>query len=42
MSIGFTGTYLPASYAVNNEIVTLEEWQIKFLPEVILFIGIPK
>ena len=42
MSIGFTGTYLPASYAVNDEIVTLEEWQIKFLPEVILFIGIPK
>jgi len=42
ISIGFRGAYLPTSYAFNDGIATLEEWQIKFLPSVELFIGVPK
>ena len=42
ISIGLRGAYLPTSYVVNDEIVTLEEWQIKFLPSVVLLLEIPK
>ena len=42
MSIGFTSTYLPTSFAVNDGIVKLKDWQIKFFPALIFFIGIPK
>ncbi|SVC30150.1 uncharacterized protein METZ01_LOCUS283004, partial [marine metagenome] len=42
ISIGFRGAYLPTSYAFNDGIATLEEWQIKFLPSVVLLLEIPK
>ena len=42
ISIGFTGTYLPTSHEVNDEIVTLEDWKINLMPAIVLFFGIPK
>ena len=42
ISIGFRGAYLPTSYAFNDGIATLEDWQIKFLPSVVLLLEIPK
>ena len=40
--IGVVGEYLPSSYAVDDGIVTLEDWQITLMPVVSLYIEIPK
>ena len=40
--IGIVGEYLPSSYAVDDGIVTLEDWKITLMPVVSLYIGFPK
>ena len=40
--IGVVGEYLPSSYAVDDGIVTLEDWKITLMPVVSLYIGFPK
>ena len=42
IQIGIMGTYLPMSYEFNDGIVTLDDWQIRFLPQFVFTFGIPK
>ena len=42
MQIGIMGAYLPMSYEFDDGIVTLDDWQIRFLPQFAFSIGIPK
>ncbi len=42
IQIGIMGTYLPMSYEFNDGIVTLDDWQIRFLPQFAFTFGIPK
>ena len=42
MQIGIMGAYLPMSYEFDEGIVTLDDWQIRFLPQFAFSIGIPK
>jgi len=42
MQIGINGSYLPMSYEFDDGIVTLDDWQIRFLPQFAFTFGIPK